>query len=287
MKKVIFFTTTAAMIILAASCGQNSGSSKIKTTGVEETIETGLLSDPLTASSEQSRPWNDQFYIIIDKDGYTNIREKPTTNSKIIDKVVKYEVLFEGDYFCDDLVDIDHEKIPQNWVPVRKDFRTPVGYVFKENVMSFRDMNYLPNGFWQVGGTDTIRCSNGALSVSLIVEPFDFEKHKFELVNMNDVEYTAIDGEYPRGILGYEYTKEALVDEREIKELIINTPEKKYSIPVNACKNYYTPRLMSVFVGPENELYISILFGMDGESFSMMLSVVNGEIVYAKDTDGC
>ena len=48
MKKHIFLIATVAMVIFAASCGQNSGSSKIKTTVVEETIETELPSDPLT-----------------------------------------------------------------------------------------------------------------------------------------------------------------------------------------------------------------------------------------------
>ena len=40
-----------------------------------------------------------QYYIITDKDGYTNICEKPTTNSKIIDKVVKYEVFYNINKF--------------------------------------------------------------------------------------------------------------------------------------------------------------------------------------------
>ena len=48
-KNIIFLTATAAMMIFAVSCGQNSGSSKIKTAGVEESIETELPSDPLTA----------------------------------------------------------------------------------------------------------------------------------------------------------------------------------------------------------------------------------------------
>jgi len=55
------------------------------------------------SSGEQEEPWDNRYYIITDKDGYTNIREKPTTNSKIIDKVVKYEIFFENDYFCDDI----------------------------------------------------------------------------------------------------------------------------------------------------------------------------------------
>ena len=238
------------------------------------------------SSDEQRRPWSNQFYIITDKDGYTNIREKPTTNSKIIDKVVKNEVFFENDYFCDDYSDVDPNTVPPNWMPVKKDSSTPVGYVYKEYIMSFRDMNYMSE-LRDTGESDTITCSNGALTVSLILKPFVYEKHKFAIVSKNNIVYTSIDGEYPKGMHRLEYTKEALVDDREIKALIINTPEKKYSLPIGVFKNFYNPNWMTVFVGPENELYISILCGNDGESFSLMLSVVNGKIIYVKDTSHC
>ena len=233
------------------------------------------------SSGVQEKPWCNQFYIITDNDGYTNIREKPSTNSKILDKVVKYEVFFEYDYFCGREADgdIDLNTIPPNWAPISKDSETPIGYVFKGNVMHFRDMNYLSK-YRDVGEPDTIMCSNGALTVSLILKPFDYEKH----ISKNGI---FISGEYPKGLRVYEYTKEALVDEREIEALIINTPDKKYSLPVDAIKDYFNPHSMTVFVGPENELYISILCGNDGESFSLMLSVVNGKIIYVKDTSHC
>ena len=230
-----------------------------------------------------------QYYVITDKDGYTNIREKPTTNSKIIGKVVKYEVFFESDYFCgwEADGDIDLNTIPPNWAPVRKGAEHPVGYVYKANVMSFRDMESLQSNFREFGGPDTITSSTGKLEVSLILKPFDFENHKFELVNKNGIVYTSIDGEYPKGMLIYEFTKESCAVVREIKELIINTPEKKYSLPVDVFKSYFNPTWMTVFTGPENELYISIQFGMDGEAYLVMLSVVNGEIIYFKETDDC
>ena len=227
------------------------------------------------------------YYIITDKDGYTNLREKPTTNSKVIDKAVKYELLFEGNYFCDDLADLDYRQIPQNWIPVRKDADSPVGYVFMKNIQSFNDMNSLQSEFREVGGPDAIICSNGVLTVSLILKPFDIEKHKVERVNNNGVVYTTIDGEYPKGMSKSEYTKEACVDDREIKELIVNIPGRKYTLPVDAITNYFNPKWMTVYVGPEKELYIYIHCGTDGEPYSIMLSVVDGEIIFAKQTTSC
>ena len=39
-------------------------------------------------------------YIINDPDGYLNVREKPTANSRIVDKIEQYEVFFDARYFC-------------------------------------------------------------------------------------------------------------------------------------------------------------------------------------------
>ena len=88
-------------------------------------------------------------------------------------------------------------------------------------------------------------------------------------------------------MLIYEFTRESCAVVREIKELIINTPKKKYSLPVDVFKGYFNPGLMTVFIGPENELYISIQFGTDGEAYLVMLSVVDGKIIYFKNTDAC
>ena len=39
-------------------------------------------------------------YIINDPDGYLNVREKPTANSRIVDRIEQYEVFFDARYFC-------------------------------------------------------------------------------------------------------------------------------------------------------------------------------------------
>lgn len=225
------------------------------------------------------------LYTVIDKDGYTNIREKPTTNSRIIDTAVKYELLFGANYFCGE--DIDFSNVPPNWIPVMKNYGTPIGYVYHDNILPFDDMLFIQSK-QNPEDSDTLICSNDTLSVLLILKPFDLDQHTIEYVDDfrgRNIPY--IDGEFPKCMGKSEYTKENCLDDREIKELMINIREKRYTLPIDVIKGYFNPCCLSVYFGTEGELYISISCGDGGDSYSIMLSVVNGKIVYSTPTEAC
>ncbi|MDR2918662.1 MAG: hypothetical protein LBV72_04770 [Tannerella sp.] len=228
-----------------------------------------------------------EYYIVTDQDGYTNIREKPTTNAKIIDKASKYELIFDADYFCGD-EDFDFEKMSPNWIPVKKDYVAPVGYVYKKNICSLDSMPMLRKHINR-GESDTIICANDTLQVRLILKPFDFDAHKIEYleVTWDDDKRLHIDGEIPKCLLVSEFTRETTVKHREIKELTVNNNGAQYTLPIRRIKSYFNVDGMTVFIGSEGELYISIGCGDGGEAYHIMLSVVNGKILFAKESDAC
>jgi len=224
-----------------------------------------------------------EYYIVTDEDGYTNIREKPTTNAKIIDKASKYELIFSANYFCGD-DDFDFGKAPPNWIPVKKDYGAPVGYVYKTNICSLDSMPTLQNKYKNPKDIDTIICSNNTIEVCLIQKPFDFEAHKIEYLEIpwDDNKRLHIDGELPNGII-----EKVTVDDREIKELVVSNNGMQYTLPIHHIKNYFNINGMNVSIGSEGELYISIGCGDGGEAYHIMLSVVNGKILFAKETNAC
>ena len=226
------------------------------------------------------------LYTVIDKDGYTNIREKPTTNSRIIDTAVKYELLFSANYFCGE--DIDFSNVPPNWIPVMKNYGTPIGYVYRDNILSFDDMSFIQSKHRNPQESDTLICSNDTLTTLLVLKPFDFDQHTIEYIDdFRGRSIPYIDGEYPKCMAKSEYTKENCLDDREIKELIINIREKRYALPIDVIKGYFNPGGLTVYFGTEGELYISISCGDGGDSYSIMLSVVSGKIMYSTPTEAC
>ena len=234
----------------------------------------GLLISVLSVSA--------QLYTTIDKDGYTNIREKPTSNSKIADKVLRYEIFFSADYFCED--EFDYSNLPPNWTAVKKSWGEPVGYIYTKNLRLIDSMPilYQSEKSWYA---DTVACANDTLSVLLILKPFDVDAHKIEYVTGQDYEYIqTIDGQNPKGL--YRRFGDSEAEDREIEKFILRINNKEYSLPIDNISCYYNPR-MAVFLGGEGDLYICVSAGDGGESYSITLSIVNGEIIHAKPSEAC
>ena len=150
-------------------------------------------------------------------------------------------------------------------------------------------MNLIESKYRNSEYPDTILCCNDTLKVYLILKPFDFDSHKIEYVNNPELNSLVInkDGEYPKGMMKLEYSRETCRGDREIKELVINIHKKRYTLPINVIKGYFNPHHMSVIMGSEGDMYIEIASGNDGEAYSIMLSVVNEKIVSSKPTEVC
>lgn len=215
-------------------------------------------------------------YIITDKDGYLNIREKPTAKSAIIDKILKYELFEHAAHFCiNDLEDFTN--IPSGWIPVCKELGSPIGYVYTRNILSLEKLPLLR----PVYNKTNIVCTYDSLSIELMLKPFAADEHIIEYDELGNT-LVSIDNQFPKGL----YSEDFFSTSKEITGLRITCSSDSVDLTINDIKDYYNPR-MSVTIGPEGELYIHISCGDGGEVYQICLSVVNGEIKFVRDTSIC
>jgi len=114
-------------------------------------------------------------YIINDKDGYTNIREKPNAKSQIVGKVQKYQVFSIDDSCGDEIYPMD------KWEGVQS-YGNPNGYIFRKNIL---ELNALPV---IVGKGDlkllsgkkesTVTGKNDSITITMKLQLFNMQNHK-------------------------------------------------------------------------------------------------------------
>jgi len=220
----------------------------------------------------------EHFYIINDPDGYLNIREQPTVNSRIIDRIEQYEIFFDARYFVGN-DELRHNNYPANWMPVRKKYNAPIGYVYSPNATPLDESMMLDRNSnpysreWD--STEPIVCGNDTLQVALTLKPFDKNAH--EVTYYSEDWIRTVDGKIAYALFDSGNAWEA-------ESLTVFQKGNRVSLPVDNFKNYYNPRML-VYVGHHEDLYIHIFCGDASENHSICLSVVDGVILYTKDTE--
>jgi hypothetical protein len=158
------------------------------------------------------------------------------------------------------------------------------GYIYKKKILEIRNLpslkmkrNLKNTSAKTINGTGNIVCSNDTLSVTMQVQIFDEQHH--------------IGTEWLHGTVKTPSTKETMDAhgefETEIREIIVMDKEIKYILSYEMIKDYCNPHTMHVHIGKDGELYIYIGGGTEEESYSLWLSVVNGEIVDTCFEDHC
>lgn len=198
-------------------------------------------------------------YITLDKDGYTNVRQKPNAKSAIVEKVKKHQVFYKAeDIPCADQV-YDSLNVG-NWLAITTNMEDMAGYIYKRDLFAIDKLPSLKEDTWIEG--KLLRVSNDSLGIdiSITFQPYS-EKNKLQ-------------GKRMYGTDGWE-------PHNEIKEIRISNKGNVSSLPINKFKNYYDVRWISAWLGFDGEIYI-LLSGGDGSGgFSVMLSVLDGDILYS------
>jgi hypothetical protein len=219
-------------------------------------------------------------FISIDKDGYTNVREKPDGKSKIVGKVFKYQVFYFGD--DDECGGNIANYSSSKWLPIFTD--SVSGYVYKKNIM---DLQALPciTGKYNLNSSSTkgfILFMNDSLKIAMEIIPFDEKAHKFE------IEKTEWDGDEVYTIDEQRfYGTNNRLPTCEIKKIEINYKSKITILPKDKINIYYEPRVMVVYIGLDGELYLCIAGGGDAGQYTVWFSIVNDEIVHNSMEDHC
>ena len=197
--------------------------------------------------------------ITIDKDGYTNIREKPDGKSTIVGKVHKYQVFHPVKDIC---MSDGGEKSTANWEYITTDYIDPIGYIYKKHLMNLEDMPMIKDADEENNDGNRFRivCQNDSIKVLLIAKAFD--------------KNTRVAGQRVYGVDGWEPA-------RQLDKIEITYNTKKYSLSTKEFKRYCDPNFMYVRIGTEGELYINISGGDGSGGYGVWLSVLNGEVLYS------
>lgn len=200
-------------------------------------------------------------YIIIDPDGSTNIRKSASAKSEIIGKVQEYQVFYlDEDIPCyEGPVGVE----TKNWLPITVDMQNPSGYIYKSKIMSLENLPKDSVYFFNPSENNhTLKIGKNGVSLTITLGLFDqtlFTKNFFGTPRYG------LDGARP---------------EWEIKTMTLEVREKVYHIDKKGFEIYYEPHVFKLYIGKKNDVYL-LIAGADGAAgYSVILSIVDGEIKY-------
>ncbi|WP_436515414.1 SH3 domain-containing protein [Ekhidna sp. To15] len=202
--------------------------------------------------------------IINDPDGYTNVREQPTTNSKILGKFYDNEVF--------QIWDLDYDTIP-NWRKVYKwnpeSREALVGWMHKSRI---KDLDFLPEiqGFELSQNGSVLTLNKNGIFFQLEFEQFDSTKH--EIIRDERGYITAIDGKYPQGTDGY-------MPREGVKSAVLKINDKTYKFPKDAYRDLFEFRKNTArFFYKKDGTYMIRFYNSDGAGHYMLVwKFQNGE----------
>lgn len=215
-----------------------------------------------------------QLCIINDKDGYTNVREKPYQNSKIIGKIVEHQAFAIDSYVQDE------ENRSKDWIavkfPINIDKKSEflkfegdekTGYIHKsrlvelESFPKFESKELNPN-----------KVSHQKKDVEIIIETQIFNKAKHKITH-SDKGFYDIDGEKVFNYYGGDTT--------EIKNITVKSKNKTYNFPKTSFKNLMGIDVKNsvVYSGKKGELYIIFNAGDGGDSYNIIFCVKDNKLI--------
>ena len=183
-----------------------------------------------------------EFAVVLDKDGYTNVRIENNKNSKILDKL-----------YNEDLVCVMNPE--GNWWKIDyalKKNEMKVGYVYKNRIKLISEYNEVPIS--EVKDKEII-FSNKTIEVKVVENKFDKNKHSFnyvknypnQILKIDGKDYWGTDGEMPK---------------TEYKSITIIFNDTKLQLPKEALENLFEPNLSLTKVNFDKDkdiIYISAM----------------------------
>jgi hypothetical protein len=204
-------------------------------------------------------------FITVDKDGYTNVREKSDVNSKVVYQVRKYQVFFfygKEDEECEASL---ATYANNSWLPIGGDRYH--GYVYKKKILSVDSLPLMK----RKRSENRIICYNDSINITIETQPFNKDNHPDILV-----------------IRGGGSDDMTILDmETEIKKVEIIYKNKQVLLPMDKVKNYCDPLAAWAYTGYDGEIYLCITGGGDAGQYVCWFSIVDGSILYVDEQDKC
>ena len=189
-----------------------------------------LISDIVFAQEEA-------FAVINDKDGYVNVREGKSAQSKVLKKLNNKTIVFVYNY---------DKATDGNWI-----YTDEEGYIYNDRVKWIHKFPIIAKG---IAKGNTIVFEGKEIQVVLTSGKFDKSKHSFEYFKDSPTGIEVIDDELPYGTDGKMPTT-------EYRSIVINIHGKQVSLPKDAYSDLYEPTFLtdhnSVYYDKESDiLYI-------------------------------
>ena len=189
-----------------------------------------LISDIVFAQEEA-------FAVINDKDGYVNVREGKSAQSKVLKRLNNKTIVFVYNY---------DKATDGNWI-----YTDEEGYIYNDRVKWIHKFPIIAKG---IAKGNTIVFEGKEIQVVLTSGKFDKSKHSFEYFKDSPTGIEVIDDELPYGTDGKMPTT-------EYRSIEINIHGKRVSLPKDAYSDLYEPTFLtdhnSVYYDKESDiLYI-------------------------------
>ena len=189
-----------------------------------------LISDIVFAQEEA-------FAVINDKDGYVNVREGKSAQSKVLKKLNNKTIVFVYNY---------DKATDGNWI-----YTDEEGYIYNDRVKWIHKFPIIAKG---IAKGNTIVFEGKEIQVILTSGKFDKSKHSFEYFKDSSTGIEVIDDALLYGTDGKMPTT-------EYRSIVINIHGKQVSFPKDAYSDLYEPTFLtdhnSVYYDKESDiLYI-------------------------------
>lgn len=202
-----------------------------------------------------------QFGVVVDKDGYVNIRDTPTISNNISDRLTTGEIVF-----CFENED--------NWYPIEYKIKqaSKGGYIHKSRVKFIQEFNEIP---FKILTDSLVEFKTDSIKLLVTKENFNPENKKLEYY-YNDSSRN--ENNWLKKINGKEiWGLQRDIPKMQYGKMILTIDKNSISLPID---NLFEPNLDYTKVNIDkksNTIYISTL-NSDGAGAYMVLWVIsNGE----------
>lgn len=215
-----------------------------------------------------------QLCIINDKDGFTNVREKPHQNSKIIGKIL------ENQAFAIDSYVQDEENKSKDWIavkfPINIDKKSnflkfegdeKTGYIHKSRLVELESL-----AKFEITKVNSNKTIHHQKEIEVVIETQAFETSEHQ-IKKSDKGFYNIDGEKIFNYYGGDTT--------EIKNITVKAKNRTYNFPKTSVKNLMgiDAENSVVHSGNKGELYIVFNAGDGGDSYNIIFCVKDNKLI--------
>ena len=184
------------------------------------------------------RAQEEAFAVINDKDGYVNVREGKSAQSKVLKKLNNKTIVFVYNY---------DKATDGNWI-----YTDEEGYIYNDRVKWIHKFPIIAKG---IAKGNTIVFEGKEIQVVLTSGKFDKSKHSFEYFKDSSTGIEVIDD--PALLYG----NDGKMPTTEYRSIVINIHGKQVSLPKDAYSDLYEPTFLtdhnSVYYDKESDiLYI-------------------------------